>query len=124
MRPAREIMAALLIGVAMLGLVACHTTASGPLRPATLQDGGPATVEALTRALSAVLGEGRVRLGPSDLTSDPQVTLLPPPPGPYEGNSTAMPRYFDLMIDGKGCYARERKTGALHPLPGVSCRAK
>lgn len=110
--------------VAVLGLAACSTTGNPPQRPATLAEASPAALEALSRELSAIIGEGRVRLGPSDPSRDPVIVVLPPPPGPYEGNSTAMPRYFELMTDGKACFVRDRKTGALHPLAGVACRAK
>lgn len=114
----------LLLGAAALSFAACSTTGNTPPRPATLTDASPAMLEALSGQLSSIIGEGRVRLGPSDLTRDPVIAVLPPPPGPYEGNSPAMPRYFDLMTDGKSCSVLDRKTGVLHPLAGVACRPK
>lgn len=113
------------IAATALGLVACQTPAAGKdPRPATLERVTPESREALTRALEAILKQGRVRLGPGDLGKESVITVLPPPPGPYEGNSPAMPAYFELMTDGKTCFALERRSSVMHPLPGVACRAK
>jgi hypothetical protein len=50
--------------------------------------------------------------------------VQPPRLSPYEGNSPAMPIYYDLVTDGKTCSVRERAGGKTHPLPGVACRPK
>jgi hypothetical protein len=109
-------------------LAACHTVASDAARPAVLADGLPdgnaQTIATITEVLGKVTGQGRVKLGPGDPTKESLITVLPPPPGPYEGNSPAMPTYFELVTDGKACYLRERDRATLHPLPGVVCRAK
>jgi hypothetical protein len=65
-----------------------------------------------------------VAIGPGDPTRDPTIAVLPPAPGPYEGNSPSMPTYFELVTDGKSCFLRERERQTLHPLPGVTCRPK
>jgi hypothetical protein len=105
-------------------VVACHTVAVGSIRPAVLSDANPTTMAAVAQVLAKVTGQGRVALGPGDPTRDPTITVLPPLPGPYEGNSPAMPTYFDIVTDGKACFLRERTKQTLHPLPGVACRPK
>jgi len=107
-----------------LGAVACQTTAQGAVREAVVLDDIEAVITTVKAVLEDVIREGRVNLGPSDLTRDSVITVLPSPPGPYEGNSPAMPRYFELVTDGKQCFLRERGERTLHTLTGVRCRAK
>lgn len=110
--------------VAAAGVSACRSPTAPELHPAVLADGSPATLQTLDRALFEATDEGRAKRGPGDPTRESVVTVPPPPPGPYEGNSPAMPRYFDIMTDGTACYLRDRKTRKTHPLPGVTCRPK
>lgn len=105
-------------------LAACQTTAAVALRPAVLVDATPEALRQLDRTLAAATGRGRIKRGPGDVTKEPAIAVLPPPPGPYEGNSPAMPVYFDLVTDGKGCFVRDRSSGKTHVLRGVSCRPK
>ena len=121
--PSRSQRSALMVALA-LGSAACQTTAQIPVRAAVLLDDSQQAIVAIQSTLEPVLQQGRVNLGPSDLTRDSVITVLPPPPGPYEGNSPAMPRYFELVTDGKHCFLRERGERALHSLAGVNCRAK
>ena len=109
---------------AAAGLSACRTPNAPALRPALLADASPATLQTLDRVLFEATRTGPAKRGPGDPTRDSVVTVLPPPPGPYEGNSPAMPRYFDIVTDGSACYLRDRKTGEDHRLPGVACRPK
>jgi hypothetical protein len=105
-------------------VAACHTVAADSMRPAVLSDASPKTLAAVTQVLAKVTGQGRVALGPGDPTRDSTITVLPPAPGPYEGNSPSMPTYFELVTDGKACFLREREKQTLHPLSGVACRPK
>lgn len=109
---------------AALGVAGCQTPGDPDLRLAVLADASPTTLKTLDRVLFDATKEGRGLRGPGDPTKDPLVAVLPPPPGPYEGNSTALPVYFEIVTDGKACFLRERKSGAVHPLPGVACRPK
>lgn len=90
---------------------------------ATLSDASPETVEALTFVLASAVGRANVELGPGDLTRQPMVSVLPPRPGPMEGNSTAMPALFDIVLLDGDCYARAHSDGVLHVLPGLTCVA-
>lgn len=110
--------------VAAAGVTACRSPTAPELRPAVLADGSPATLQTLDRVLFEATEQGPAKRGSGDPTRESVVTVPPPPPGKYEGNSPAMPRYFDIVTDGTGCYLRDRKTGEVHPLPGVSCRPK
>ena len=110
--------------VAAAGVPACRSPTAPELRPAVLADGSPATLQTLDRVLFEATERGPAKRGPGDPTRESVVSVPPPPPGPYEGNSPAMPRYFDIVTDGTACYLRDRKTSKTHPLPGVTCRPK
>lgn len=109
---------------AAAGLSACKTPEVPELRAALFVDASPATLQTLDRVLFEATREGPAKRGPGDPTRDSVVTVLPPSPGPREGNSPAMPRYFDIVTDGSICYLRDRKNGETHALPGVACRPK
>ena len=113
-----------LMTAVVLGSAACQTTAQVSVRAALLLDDNERDIAAIQEALEGVIRRGRISLGPSDLTRDAVITVLPPAPGPYEGNSPAMPRYFELVTDGKLCFLRERGVRELHALAGVNCRAQ
>ena len=103
---------------------ACQSIAGATLRAAVLLEPNDQTRMRLEKAIAEAIGSGRVTLGPVDLTRDSLISVLPPPPGPYEGNSPAMPRYFELVTDGKECFLRERGKDELRALPGTTCRAQ
>ena len=113
------VLSALLVGAA-----ACHTVEGNGQRPAVLVVDTPAARDALKTVVLATTRDGQLSFAGSDLGREPVIVVQPPPPGPFEGNSPALPVYFDLMTNGKECFARERRTGTLHPLPGVACRAR
>jgi len=103
---------------------ACQTTADVALRPAVLLKPNEQTRTLLENVIAEVVGAGRVTLGPVDLTRNSVISVLPPAPGPFEGNSPAMPRYFELVTDSKECFLRERGKDELRALPGTTCRAQ
>jgi hypothetical protein len=88
---------------------------------ATLTEASPETVEALTGVLAAALGRASIQLGPGDPSLEPVISVLPPQPGPMEGNSPAMPALFDIVLVEGDCYVRAHSDGALHLLAGLSC---
>ena len=120
---ARVCRIALLLGSAM-SLAGCHTVATAAPRPAVLVEDSPTARETIKKVLLAATREGVVSFGQSDLSKDPLIVVQPPRLSPYEGNSPAMPIYYDLVTDGKTCSVRERAGGKTHPLPGVTCRPK
>ena len=108
----------------MVGAAACHTVENGGPRPAVLVADTPEARDAIKTVVLRATRDGQVSFAGSDLAREPVIVVQPPPPGPFEGNSPALPVYFDLMTIGKECFARERRTGTLHPLTGVACRAR
>jgi hypothetical protein len=108
----------------MVGAAACHTVENGGPRPAVLVADTPEARDAIKAVVLSATRDGQVSFAGSDLAREPAIVVQPLPPGPFEGNSPALPVYFDLMTNGKECFARERRTGTLHPLPGVACRAR
>jgi hypothetical protein len=101
-------------------LSACQT--SRQPRLATLEDGTPQNTATLTRVLAQAVGRAEVQLGPVDLARQPLISVLPPPLGPLEGASPAVPEIFELVAVGAACYVRRRRDEALFALPGLSCR--
>jgi len=112
------------LSLLMIGAAACHTVEGGGQRPAVLVADTPEARDAIKAVVLAATRDGQLSFAESDLSRDPVIVVQPPRPSPYEGNSPALPVYFDLMTDGKDCFARERVTGTLHPLPGIACRAR
>lgn len=78
---------------------------------------------ALESALSAALGRANIKLGAGDLTAGSTVTVLPPPRGPLEMNSPAMPVHFTLMTDGNNCWLYRTDTDERFDAPGLACNA-
>lgn len=104
---------------ALAGLAACQSVP----KPAVLTDTSPETVAAVTQALADAVGRAQVELGPVDFATDTSVSVLPPRPGPLEGNSTAVPEVFDIRLMDGDCYVQDRASGELYPLTGVTCRS-
>ncbi len=114
---------ALILGLAA-SAGACQTLGGDSLRAAVLIEPNEQTRALLLKTIEDLSGSGRITLGPVDLTRDSLISVLPPRPGPFEGNSPAMPRYFELVTDGKGCFLRERGKDEWRALPGTTCRAQ
>lgn len=107
-----------ILTVSMLaGVGACQ---SSP-QPATLVDASPETLSALTGVLAAAVDRAQVQLGPGDLTKESVISVLPPRPGPLEGNSPAMPTIFDIVLVEGECFVQERQSGERFPLTGIAC---
>lgn len=111
-------LAAVVFGVA--ATMGCETHMSPT--PAVLETADAETMASLTATLAAAMDRAQVELGPSDLTAESVITVLPPPLGPGEDRSLATPTYFDLMIIDGDCVAVRRETGDQYVLDGVSCR--
>ncbi len=104
-------------------LAGCNTTETA-MRPATLKDSSPETMQKVTSAIAAHLGQTRIVLGAGEPTRETAIAVLPPQPTPLEGHSLAMPEMFDILTDSKSCFLRSRKTGETFRVAGVTCRAK
>ncbi|UDF02497.1 hypothetical protein [Asticcacaulis sp. AND118] len=105
-----------------LGLGGCQTMAAVKAVPASVDMSHPETVRRLKAALAPVMGRAHIEFGPSAATQTTMLGVLPPPLGPLETHSTAVPTLFDVMIrDGK-CLAVRHDTGAETELKGVTCR--
>ena len=104
---------------AFAGLAACQ---SSP-QPATLTDASPETVAAVTGVLAAAVDRAEIQLGPGDMTTDSVISVLPPRPGPLEGNSPAVPTIFDIVLMDGDCYVQERESGEMFPLTGIGCKS-
>ncbi len=120
MSGARNLMGALM-AIAGLFLTACQTAQQGA-QPAVLISQDEMSMAALKATLSEAMGRASIELGAGDLTEVSTVAVLPPPLGPHEMNSPAMPELFDLMMQDGNCLLIHRKTGNTHPLDGVACR--
>lgn len=104
--------------LAPLLLSACQTLAADGAASIDMTDAHTRTLVAET--LARAVGRAHVDLGPSD---GRVVTVLPPPIGPYETSSPAMPIPFDIEKHGDACVAIRRDTGKAYPLPGIGCQS-
>ena len=102
-------------------LVSCQSTSAVP-QPAVLEKANNETVARLKTAIAAAMDKGRVDFGAVDLENAPQIPVLPPRAGPFEGQSLALPTYFDLAIEGGSCVVVRRSTGEAFSVPNISCK--
>ena len=91
--------------------------------PAVLADGSAETLEAVKSEMAAALGRGKVTLGAGDLTKNSTLIIAPPPLGPHETRSTAVPVRYTLQMHGEICYAVREETNEMIELTNVPCRA-
>ena len=112
----------LLLGLSVAALAACQHHADEPV-PAVLEDASDATLQSLKSALASALNKNAVRLADADLTRTSLITVVPPPPGPLETRSTAVPIEFRLIIKAGTCYAVRVDSGTEIELPGITCNA-
>lgn len=100
---------------------ACQTNAA--TRPATLESADESTLARVKAAAAQAVGRAQIRLGQEDLTETSTLTVLPPPLGPNETASPAMPTVFDIVTHGSDCLLVNRATGEQFRIDGVSCVA-
>ncbi len=106
---------------AMLSMGACQHHAQ-PL-PAVLSDGSEATLDLLKSEMATALQRSRVQFGAGDLTETSVFVILPPPLGPNETSSPAIPERYRLEIQGQTCFAVNDESGTRFELQDVPCRA-
>ncbi|WAC47725.1 hypothetical protein OVA03_13585 [Asticcacaulis sp. SL142] len=113
----------LALAALVLGLSACQTKAgsSAADRTATVDLSVPEIRAAISAALAKTLNRGRVELGVTASDQTSTVTVLPPPLGPHETHSTAVPIRFDIIRRKGECLAVRADDGSVNALPGVTC---
>lgn len=116
----RAIQMAICALCAATGLMACQAT--GSPTPAVLVRADAESLARLKSAVAAAMGKARVDFGSADLAASPEIPVLPPRPGPFEGQSLALPTYFDLAIKDGTCVVIERSTGKAFDASEVSCK--
>ena len=112
--------AALMIGI--MAMAGCQHANESAV-PAELTDASDETLKALHSQLVVAMDKADYKLRSTDLTTNSTVTLIPPPLGPNETHSTAMPIQLDLMLDGETCFAVRADTDQRIELVGVTCQA-
>lgn len=99
---------------------ACQLTPKDAV-PAVLADDSPETMTTLKSTLAEAMGRANIELGAGDPTQSSTISVLPPPLGPMETASTAMPTVFTLMMEGDTCMAVHSETGEKYPMD-LPCR--
>ena len=102
-----------------LGLISCQATALP--EPAVLERVDDETLAQLKTVIATAMGRSQFDYGVMDLTQSPVIPILPPRPTPVEGQSVAMPTYFDLATDEGECLVIRRSSGEAFLLEGVRC---
>jgi hypothetical protein len=95
-------------------------TSVGP-HPARLNNTSPQVMTRVKAVLATAMGTNRIELGPEDFSRSTSLTVLPPPLGPLETRSLAVPSVFDIVKEGPSCILIARTTGRRFPLTGVAC---
>jgi hypothetical protein len=95
-------------------------TRVGP-HPARLSSTSPQVMARVKAVLATAMGTNRIELGPEDHSRSTSLTVLPPPLGPLETRSLAVPSVFDIVKEGASCALVARTTGRRFPLTGVAC---
>ncbi|MGZ3297603.1 MAG: hypothetical protein ACXU8O_01200 [Asticcacaulis sp.] len=109
-----------LFGATVLALTAgCQTVRSEGVA-ANVNMNDPSTRAAVTAVLAQAVHRRSVELGPTS-PDTAVLTVLPPPPGPYETNSPVMPIRFLIVLEGRKCRAVREDTKDSFDLPGVTC---
>ncbi|MBY9067859.1 hypothetical protein K1X12_13190 [Hyphomonas sp. WL0036] len=109
------------IRIMMMSAMSVLGACQGTLRPAVLADKSPETMAEVTGVLAKAVNRAQIQLGASDPTVQSMISVLPPPPGPHESNSPAMPIVFDIVLMGEDCYVRSREGGEMYALSGIAC---
>lgn len=110
-----------LVALSLIGALAgCQSLAA--TGPATVSVDDGQGVSALKTVLAKALNRASVEIGPMEANSA-SVSVLPPPLGPHETHSVALPVVFDIVLKGETCFAVRRDTGVAYELSGVKCVA-
>jgi hypothetical protein len=109
------------LGSATISLLnlGCATNV-GP-QPARLSNTSPQTMERVKAVLATAMGTNRIELGPENLSTSTSLTVLPPPLGPMDTRSLAVPSVFDIVKEGPSCALVLRTNGRRFPMTGVAC---
>ncbi|MEC7288608.1 MAG: hypothetical protein VXW22_00715 [Pseudomonadota bacterium] len=112
-----------MIAILAFGLTGACEHKTGGAQPAVLLDSSAPVLDRLSRQVSDHIGRTGMSLGPEDLRSQSSFTMLPPPLGPSESNSAAIPVRFRLIIDHGTCFAARDQSDDRIELYDVSCAA-
>ena len=104
---------------AVAALGSCQATAVP--QPAVLERADDAALAELKAVIATAMGKARIEFGAMDLENSPEIPVLPPRPDQLEGQSPAMPTYFDLVIDNGECAVIDRSTGQAFPAESLLC---
>lgn len=106
------------LGLAFAPMVcACQTLPAGR---ATVNLEAPETRAVVMSVLARAVHRAHIELGPADADAS-VITVLPPPLGPLETNSPAMPVRFGIETHNGVCRAVRQDTKEAFDLPGISC---
>lgn len=113
---------------ACCALVASCQTPAEPdpvVVPARFEQWGEDEQREVSRVVAVAMGTVLVRLGPEDLSQSSIISVRPPPLGPFETNSPAMPAQFRLVRVETGrvveCYLLRVGAVSQYRLEGLAC---
>lgn len=114
--------------VVQLFLAGCVSEpARGNSEPALLTELNPQVRAELESVISGALGDKPVALGDEVLTRQSLLIIERQPTNKLQqprvpGRDLQLPERFQLMTDGEQCWLLQLSSGAIWPLPSVSCR--
>jgi hypothetical protein len=93
----------------------------GVAQPARLTTPDPTSIAKVRAVLATAMGRSQVELGPENMATSSSISVLPPPLGPLETRSLAVPKVFDIKVQNGACMLVARDDGKTYPLDGVKC---
>lgn len=105
------------LALAILIAAGCQSTTGE--RPAVIAEDN---LDDAKTIVAEAMGRGSIELGEPDPTEEALFVVLPPPLGPLETRSVAMPQRFEIVIKKTGCFLRQVDGDREIVLDGVTCR--
>jgi hypothetical protein len=102
-----------------LGLLSACASMSAAV-PARLASIDPTTMDKIANTLRQATSVRNLTLGPQAPEAT-TITVLPPPLGPYETHSVAVPEIYDIKKRNGVCTLVRRSTGVAVALADVAC---
>ena len=80
-----------------------------------------AALEEVNSVLAEAVGRAQFELGPEGLIGTSSITVLPPPLGPNETRSPALPEVFGILKRGDACMLFRIRDSEIYPLSMAKC---
>jgi hypothetical protein len=109
------------LGASLISVLTIGCATNSTATAARLTTPNAMTIAKVRAVLATAIGRPRFELGPEDLETSSSISVLPPPLGPLETRSLAVPKVFDIKVQNGACILVAREDGKVYPMDGVGC---